>query len=357
MNLLKLVLISGLCAGGVNSFASPPTWSLLWSDEFNLDGPVDTSRWRFETGTGTNGWGNNELEYYTDRPQNAYCRNGNLEIAVRRQDTAGKRFTSARLITLGRFSFQYGKVEARIKVLAGKGMWPAFWMMGASFPSVGWPGCGEIDVMEVMDRGGALDSRVALATAHWLYDANNTHAQYGGSDTSDAPLADSFHVYGVTWDRQYLRAFIDGRQYWVMDIAPQHCSEFHQPFFLLLNAAVGGSPLGISDPAQVTAILPQTMLVDYVRVYQEKVQVVATSQKSGTPGGITMRYRGRCIRAIPVSGRTAGSPVRFSLRRIDGKEVFRQQDAARFVDLPAQLRSGVYLVTIGSRTLPLAVRQ
>jgi beta-glucanase (GH16 family) len=182
------------------------TWNLIWSEEFNTDGPVDTSQWHFETGTGSGGWGNNELQYYTSKPENAYIRSGNLEITVRRQDTVGKKFTSARMITMNKFSFQYGKVEARIKVLKGKGMWPAFWMMGESFSTVGWPGCGELDIMEVMNRGGPLDDNIVLSTAHWLYDANNTHASYGLSDTSATPLADSFHVYAITWDKRSIRS-------------------------------------------------------------------------------------------------------------------------------------------------------
>jgi beta-glucanase (GH16 family) len=142
-------------------------WNLIWSEEFETNGPVDTSRWYFETGTGANGWGNNELEYYTDLPENAQVRNGNLEISVLKKDTAGMHFTSSRMTTgYGRFSFQYGKVEARMKVLKGKGMWPALWMMGESIAQTSWPGCGEIDIMEMMNRGEPLDDYIALSTAH-----------------------------------------------------------------------------------------------------------------------------------------------------------------------------------------------
>ena len=347
-HVLLLILSSIFLASGAD-------WNLIWSEEFNIDGPIDTTRWHLETGTGSNGWGNNELQYYTDKPENAYIRSSNLEITIRRQDTAGKKFTSARLITLNRFSFQYGKVEARLKVLKGKGMWPAFWMMGKSFPTVGWPGCGKIDIMEVMNRGGALDDNIVLATVYWLYDANNTHAQYGRSDTSATPLADSFHVYGLTWDRQYIRAFLDGTQFWEIDITPSHLSEFHQPFFLLLNAAVGGSPLNITNPADITATLPQTMLVDYVRVYQEAASVNKMKEhESMTNTMIKVRYHGRVLASIPIKEYDVIFPTTLAMYALNGKEITRQRFADRIavydIELPCGLPARMYCVTVGTGT-------
>jgi beta-glucanase (GH16 family) len=331
-------------------------WNLIWSEEFTIDGLVDTTRWHFETGTGANGWGNNELQYYTNRLDNAYIRNGNLEITVRRQDTAGKNFTSARMTTgYGRFSFQYGKVEARMKVLKGKGMWPAFWMMGESIASTPWPGCGEIDIMEVMSSGGALDDNIVLSTAHWLYDADNTHAQYGLSDTSAAPLADSFHVYGITWDRKYLGAFLDGRRFWEIDITPSHLSELHQPFYLLLNAAVGGTPLGISNPGEVTATLPQTMLVDYIRVYQDSGSADNLKEcGAATNATVMLRHHGRVLASIPIRESDPAFPLTLSIYTLNGKKVLRQRlpdlPAVRDIELPGGLAIGIYCAAIETGT-------
>jgi beta-glucanase (GH16 family) len=234
-------------------------------------------------------------------------------------------------------------------------MWPAFWMMGESIASTPWPGCGEIDVMEVMSRGGPLDDNIVLSTAHWLNDANNSHAQYGLTDTSATPLADSFHVYSTTWDPRYIRSYIDGRQFWVIDITPGGLSEFHQPFYLLLNAAVGGTPLNITDPAAVTATLPQTMLVDYVRVYKEA---------TGTETGIVNR---RGIEALSVIAYHTGAGVSLLLtlsrgasdpevsvytvsgKRIAGKRFSCSPGTTR-VEVPARLSQGVYLLEMTTRT-------
>jgi beta-glucanase (GH16 family) len=336
--------------------ASSQTWNLIWSEEFNIDGPVDTARWHFETGAGANGWGNNELQYYTDLPENAYIRDGNLEVTVRRQDTAGKSFTSARMTTgYGRFSFQYGKVEARIKVLKGKGMWPAFWMMGESIAQTPWPGCGEIDIMEVMSRGGALDDNIVLSTAHWLHDANNTHAQYGLSDTSAVPLADSFHVYSITWDPRYIRSFIDGRQFWEIDITPSDLSEFHQPFYLLMNAAVGGTPLGISNPGEVTATLPQTMMVDYIRVYQESASVNKPKEcGSAAHASVMLRHHGRVLTSITIRENDPAFPLTVSIYSLKGKKVIRRRlpdrPTIRDIDLSCGLAVGMYCAAIEAGT-------
>jgi beta-glucanase (GH16 family) len=227
-------------------------YQLVWSDEFNGTS-VNTGNWTFESGGG--GWGNNEQQYY--QSQNATVANGNLVITARKQSVGGRPYTSARMITKGKREFTYGRIEARIKLPQGQGQWPAFWMLGANIsPSVPWPNCGEIDIMENTNTSGTV-----LGTIHWF---NNGHAQYGGS-TGTTPT--DYHVYRVDWTPSGITWFVDGAQFYIANIQNNinGTDEFHRPFFILLNLAVGGNLPGQSiDESR----LPASMLVDYVRVYQ-----------------------------------------------------------------------------------------
>lgn len=229
------------------------TWNLVSSDEFDSAG-INTLNWTYDIG-GT-GWGNNELEYYTNRPENARTINGNLLVIARQESYSGKNYTSARLKTQGLRSFIYGKIEARIKLPVGQGLWPAFWMLGSNISQVGWPQCGEIDVMEHVSNSSNTNG-----TMHWN---NNGHASYGGQTPCDVT---KYHVYSIAWDSASIKWFLDGNKYWEGNILNNINSteEFHLPFFLLLNFAVGGNWPGNPD---VTTPFPDTMYVDYVRVYQ-----------------------------------------------------------------------------------------
>jgi beta-glucanase (GH16 family) len=237
-----------------------PTMQLVWFEEFNYTGPPDPSKWNIETGGF--GGGNNELQYYSDSEDNLYVDNGVLTITAREEQISGKEYTSARITTQNKYDFQYGKIEARIKLPYSQGMWPAFWMLGDNISTVGWPSCGEIDIMEMV--GGTGKDNTTHATLHWEHNGN--HAQYGESYTlSSGILADDYHLFSVEWDSQNIRAFIDGTQYFVMEITGADLTEFHQNFFIILNLAVGGNWPGSPDG---TTVFPQTMEVDYVRVYQ-----------------------------------------------------------------------------------------
>jgi len=227
------------------------TYQQVWADEFNGTA-VNTSNWAFETGGG--GWGNNEKQYY--QASNATVANGELVITARKQAVGGMPYTSARLKTQGLRQFAYGRMEARIKVPLGQGLWPAFWMLGANINTVSWPACGEIDIMEQVNA----DSR-CYGTAHW---DSNGHAQYG---QNTAMSANTYHVYSVDWTPDYIRWFVDGVKYNEMTITngTGGTEEFQRPFFLLLNLAVAGDwPGQTVDESK----LPATMNVDYVRVYQ-----------------------------------------------------------------------------------------
>lgn len=246
----------------VNIAADDPNYdpNLVWSEEFNYTGLPDPTKWNFETGGG--GWGNNELQYYTDSENNAYVDNGVLTITAREEQVGGRDYTSARITTQGKFDVKYGRIEARIKLPYGQGIWPAFWMLGANFSQVGWPMCGEIDIMEMV--GGPNRDNTCHSTIHW--DNNGQHAEYGQSYTLPSGIfADNFHVFGITWNAQQIRGYVDDVEYFVADITPAGLSEFQNNFFLILNVAVGGNWPGSPDE---TTEFPQTMQVDWIRVYQ-----------------------------------------------------------------------------------------
>lgn len=254
-------------AGGRNPSASE--WTLVWSDEFN--GPngsaVDASKWVSETGGG--GWGNNELEYYTNRLQNAYQQDGNLVIKALQEkytgaDGVARNYTSARLKTQGKFTQAYGRFEARIKIPRGQGMWPAFWMLGDDIEKAGWPACGEIDIMENIGKEPAL----VHGTIHGpgYSGANGIGAPYGLA--AARPFADDFHLFAVEWEPSAIRFYVDDHLYETRtpaDLPKGTKWVYDHPFFLLLNVAVGGEWPGSPD---ATTAFPQTMLVDYVRVYR-----------------------------------------------------------------------------------------
>lgn len=232
----------------------------FWNDEFET---IDTSKWTFEIGTGSSGWGNNEKEYYTDRSENAYVQDGILHIRANKEDYKGSGYTSARMITKGKFSFTYGTVEARIALPVGKGIWPAFWMLGANIGQVSWPACGEIDIIEAVNS-----ESVVYGTNHWQYEGS--HAEYG-NNTNDFHGAKKalditqFHTYKMTWDEKLIAMYVDDFKYHEISIENNAggTNAFHKPQFFLLNVAVAGNWPGFDvDDTQ----FPNEMLVDYIRV-------------------------------------------------------------------------------------------
>lgn len=247
--------------------------TLVWQDEFN--GPaIDGSKWTFDVGNGCDvgicGWGNGELQAYTAQSQNVRIENGVLVIEARRERQQATAFSSARLKTDGRMAFRYGTLEARIRYpQVGNGLWPAFWTLGASGV---WPGRGEIDIMEAGSAAaiaaGTVERTVTGAT-HW--DFQGSQADYSRSYTHPTALSGGFHVYRLTWDPAFIRAYVDGILYFefaISDIEGASLHEFHQPHFVLLNLAVGGSYTGVTTSRRVTAPLPAKMEIDYIRLYQ-----------------------------------------------------------------------------------------
>lgn len=251
------------------------SYSLVWSDEF-FSSSLNTNNWTMETGGG--GWGNNELQYYTDRLDNAYIEDGKLVIEAKEESFGGRNYTSARLKTEGKKFFKYGKIEARIKLPHGQGIWPAFWMLGENIGSVSWPACGEIDIMEKI--GGTNNENVVYGTLHW---EENGHASYGGHyNLNGSVFSEDYHIFGIEWTPQTIKWYVDGTMYHSTDITPAGLSEFHEDFFILLNVAVGGDWPG---PPDGTTVFPQKMYVDYVRVYADQSaipQVALAIPASGT---------------------------------------------------------------------------
>jgi len=245
----------------------------VWSDEF--DGPngsaVDSSKWSFDVGG--NGWGNNELECYTNLTQNAQVQGGNLVITAMHQPSYScsggtmRDYTSARLKTQGLFSQASGRFEARIKIPAGQGMWPAFWMLGNNITSVNWPACGEIDIMENIGKepGTVHGSLHSSSTVAKTSDATAPFSLPAGQN-----FADAFHLYAVEWEPGSVRFYVDSNLYATFTQSQWPAGgawTFDHPFFIILNVAVGGDWPGSPDNATV---FPQQMLVDYVRVYTKQ---------------------------------------------------------------------------------------
>ena len=243
-------------------YSTPETYegmSLVWSDEFDVS-TVNASNWTFEIGTGTWGWGNNELQYYQE--DNTSIIDGNLVIEARRQTLESSNYTSSRLITRDKKSFRYGRVDIRAVMPEGQGIWPALWMLGSNHFQVGWPTCGEIDIMEMIGGGDGRDN-VLRGTAHWNQEGT---VSYGQGYTHESNLSEEYHVYSIIWDEENIRWYFDDINFNTMDITPAELSAFHNNFYFIMNIAVGGVWPGSPDN---TTLFPQWMIVDYIRVFQE----------------------------------------------------------------------------------------
>jgi len=234
--------------------------TITLQEEFDVAGAPNDSIWGYDEGTGNNGWGNNELQHYTKRADNVVVEDGMLKITAIKEAYEGSDYTSARILTKGKFAQQYGRFEARIKVPSGKGFWPAFWMLGANFDTVGWPYCGEIDIME--NRGSEPTTIGGSLHGPGYSGGNPVTKEYQlMSDRFDT----GFHVFGVEWTEDYVNYYVDDVLYNQItrdDVSGEWV--FDQPFFIVLNLAVGGNHDG--TPSEDTEF-PQQMLVDYVRVY------------------------------------------------------------------------------------------
>ena len=245
--------------------------TLVWSDEFNGDA-ISSDNWTYDIGTGAekglSGWGNEELQYYTKREENirlAELPGGGrgLVIEAHKETYGGRSYTSARLLTQGLKSWTYGRIEARMRLPEGQGYWPAFWMLGSNIDSVKWPACGEIDIMEYKGQ----EPGKVHGTIHY----GEPHAYTGSSYQlpGGAKFSEDFHVFAVEWRSGEIRWYVDGLQYGIQrkwsSSAGDYPAPFNQPFFILINLAIGGNFVGSPNGSTV---FPQKMYVDWVRVYQ-----------------------------------------------------------------------------------------
>jgi beta-glucanase (GH16 family) len=265
MKILKRVLLFSLIVILFTNFSAhkKADWKLIWGDEFNYTGLPDSTKWNYDIGG--DGWGNNELEYYTSkRPENARVENGNLIIEMRKEKWEDKKYTSARLLTKGKADWKYGKIEVRAKLPEGLGTWPAIWMLGSKTPFV-WPDDGEIDIMEhVGFDPGVIHGSIHCKKYYHIIGTQKTAV------TTVKDCMDNFHVYGLEWSADSITIYVDNNRYF--SFANEHLGyekwPFDQPMHLLLNVAFGGNWGGAKGIDE--SILSRQMLVDWVRVYQKQ---------------------------------------------------------------------------------------
>ena len=269
MTLLVTLSICHVTAGDFSPQAGESRWTLVWSDEFSgPDGSrPDAAKWKFEVGG--NGWGNQELLYYTSRPENSFVRGGNFVIQALKESFTGpdhvtRNYTSARMTTQGLFEQAYGRFEARLKIPRGQGIWPAFWLLGNDLGKIGWPACGEIDIMENIGKEpSTIHGSMHGPGYSGDFDFTSVYKLPGG-----VHFFDDFHVFAIEWEPGIVRFFVDQELY--ATFTPSRLPAgmkwvFDHPFFIVLNVAVGGV---WPDPPDSTTVFPQAMLVDYVRVYK-----------------------------------------------------------------------------------------
>jgi beta-glucanase (GH16 family) len=271
--ILPTLVLTACSMSDQEEFITPPLeweragWELVWGDEFNGD-TINSENWTFNTGG--SGWGNKEWQYYTDRPENARVEDGRLVIEARQEIYLGSKYTSARIITQYLHEWAYGRVEARMKLPTGQGVWSAFWMLGNDIDKIGWPNCGEIDIIENIGEpntiygtlhGPGYSAGDGVGTSHII---------------SETALNQGFHVYAIEWEPGEIRWYLDDHLFqkltdgdvpgdWVYD----------HPFFIIFNLAIGGNWPGYPDGSTE---FPQQLIVDYVRVYRDSYLAVAKFQ-------------------------------------------------------------------------------
>jgi beta-glucanase (GH16 family) len=271
MKRIVLLLATVFLVSSCDIFFGNDDWELVWSDEFN-GAVLDSAYWNYEIGNGAPvlpGWGNNELEYYTSRTENVRIEDFSgadrgLVIEARAESYSGFNYTSARIQTKGKVEQTYGRIEARIKLPKGKGIWPAFWMLGNDIDTNNWPACGEIDIVELVGH----EPDTVHGTIHfgepWQYTGNSFRLPSGD-------FSDDFHIFAIEWEPGEIRWYVDDTLYsrktsWFSSIG-SFPAPFNKDFFLILNVAVGGNWPGNPDGSTV---FPQRMYVDYIRIYEAK---------------------------------------------------------------------------------------
>lgn len=290
-------------------------WKLTWSDEFNGTS-LNTNTWNYEIGNGDWGWGNGEKQYYTNRKENVEVSDGTLKIKALKEAYGGQSYTSGRITTAGKKEFKYGKIEARIKLPSFSGSWPAFWTLGANHKTVGWPKCGEIDIMEAIN-----DENNTHGAIHWNVESTDYTGQGDNSLSSEGKLPEGYnrtewHTYGIEWTENLIRWYVDDKVFFSQSILASHMSEFRMDQYIILNLAIGGTWPGynIDDSAFPNS---SVMEVDYVRVYQQVIvedePVVSTDDDNEKVGKTKVK----------TAKKKSAKAVQISLKKIQAANGYR----------------------------------
>ena len=251
-------------AGADSGYVTPTSYpgkTLVWAEEFD-GSSLSSSSWNYETGA--TGWGNNELQFYRNDPSNVRVDNGRMIITARKEQFGGAEYTSARVTTKGKREFQYGRIDIRAKLPKGQGLWPALWMLGANISQVGWPACGETDIMELI---GHQPNKVH-GTAHWGVQGSGVSTYRTGTFTlSEGDFSQAYHVFSLVWVENSLQFLVDDQLYHTINVSHVSPATYRHnaPFFFIANIAVGGNWPGAPD---ASTVFPQSMYVDYIRVFQ-----------------------------------------------------------------------------------------
>jgi beta-glucanase (GH16 family) len=260
-----ILLVAAATASPQSPAPNPTSWKLAWSDEFNSPANTapDPSKWIYDLGHNEDGWGNHELESYTNSIENVH-QDGQGHLVIRALTDGSGNYTSSRINTKGKFAATYGKIEARIKIPRGQGIWPAFWALGADIDKVGWPDCGEIDVMENIGKEPGIQHGSMHGPGF-----SDGHSLTGAYKLPEGErLSDDFHNYAIVWTKESVEFLFDDHPYFKVTPASVPKGShwiFNKPFFLILNVAVGGD---WPDSPDSSTIFPQEMLIDYVRAYE-----------------------------------------------------------------------------------------
>jgi beta-glucanase (GH16 family) len=300
---------------------------MIWNDEFETTS-LDTLKWSNDVGG--NGWGNNEAQYYTSGNSNLTFSNGLLSFTAKLEQFNTNQYTSSKISSKNLFNIQYGKIEGRMKCPMGKGLWPAFWMLGTNIDSITWPGCGEIDIMEHINSETKVHG-----TAHW---DNVGHQFLGGFINTDPTL---FHTYAITWDSTYIKWYIDDQLYYLLNITnnANGTDEFHKSFYLILNLAVGGDWPGYPEG---TTVFPADFVVDYVRVYKDQSELTIDELSSSK---LTI-FPNPTNELLSIEGMNDSETAKYKVYSIRGEKLIDQTlDVTKIIDV-SELKSGIYFLEL-----------
>jgi len=320
-----LIFISACCAVAQD-------WELVWWDDFDYNGLPDISKWENEVGLIRN----NELQYYTERRiENSVVQGGELLIVGRKESYKDADFTSASLTTVNSFNTTYGKIEAKIKLQKGQGLWPAFWLLGTNIGDVGWPACGEIDILEQINN-----EEIVHSAMHWH---NNGHKTFSGSVYCDVQ---QYQTYAIEWDESNITWFLNDNAYLSkrIDNGLDSTEAFHKPFYLILNLAIGGNWPGSPD---TTTIFPDTMRVDYVRVYKKSNHVSINNMVDNFEFSV---FPNPASGNFTITFTNASGLIQLSVFDIMGNKVLKQNVRKRIAELDlSYLPAGLYVVNSTSK--------